>query len=111
MNDPVKHCPVYKEIGCSHVDGYLCDFPDCSIMKDYQMNEFTDYSNVIKAAIRVAADDYIKTYQFVEPLKPNVKLSFGEDTTAYFLYHAENVPNRFQRWMLLKVFGVKLEKI
>ena len=39
MNDPVKHCPVYKEIGCSHVDGYLCDFPDCCIMKDYQMNK------------------------------------------------------------------------
>ena len=39
MNDPVKHCSVYKEIGCSHVDGYLCDYPDCSILKDYKMNE------------------------------------------------------------------------
>jgi hypothetical protein len=39
MNDPVKHCSVYKEIGCAHVDGYLCDYPDCSILKDYKMNE------------------------------------------------------------------------
>ena len=63
------------------------------------MNEFTDFSEAIK------------TYQFIKPLKPNVKLSFGKDATTHFQYHAENVPNRFQRWMLLKVFGIKLEKI
>lgn len=33
QNDPVKHCPVYKAEGCSHVDGYLCDLPSCSIVK------------------------------------------------------------------------------
>ena len=75
------------------------------------MDEFTDYSDAIKAARVAAADDYIKTYQFVAPPPPNVRLTFGANTTTYFLYHAENVPNRFQRWMLLKVFGVKLEKI
>lgn len=63
------------------------------------MDEFTDYS------------DAIKQYQFVAPPRANVKLSFGESTSTYFQYHTENVPNRFQRWMLLKVFGVKLEKI
>jgi len=63
------------------------------------MDEFTDYS------------DAIKTYRFLEPPKPNVKLTFGIDTTTCFQYHVEDVPNRFQRWMLLKVFGVKLEKI
>ena len=31
MKDPVKHCDVYKEDGCSHVDGYLCDFETCDI--------------------------------------------------------------------------------
>lgn len=36
MNDPVKHCKLYKEIGCSHVDGMLCDFPKCSMLKDYE---------------------------------------------------------------------------
>ena len=29
--DPVKYCEVYKREGCSHVDGPLCDFPNCSI--------------------------------------------------------------------------------
>lgn len=35
MNDPVRGCEVYKNNGCSHVDGYLCDYPDCSIRKNY----------------------------------------------------------------------------
>ena len=38
MDDPVKGCPVYKNEGCSHVDGYLCDYPDCDIMKKYMKN-------------------------------------------------------------------------
>lgn len=36
MNDPVKHCALYKERGCSHVDGYLCDYPDCSMLKEHE---------------------------------------------------------------------------
>lgn len=75
------------------------------------MDEFTDYSDAIKAARVAAADDSIKTYQFVAPPPPNVKLTFGTDTTTNIQYHVESVPNRFQRWMLLKVFGIKLEKI
>jgi len=63
------------------------------------MDEFTYYSTGIQQ------------YQFVAPPKANVKLSFGESTTTYFQYYMKNVPNRFQRWMLLKVFGIKLEKI
>jgi hypothetical protein len=39
MNDPVKGCDVYKNIGCAHVDGFLCDYPNCSILKEYKMNE------------------------------------------------------------------------
>jgi hypothetical protein len=39
INDPVKGCDVYKDIGCTHVDGFLCDYPNCSILKDYRMNE------------------------------------------------------------------------
>lgn len=34
-NDPVYSCKVYKDLGCSHVDGFLCDFPNCSINKKY----------------------------------------------------------------------------
>lgn len=34
-SDPIKNCPVYKNEGCSHVDGLLCDFPNCDIYHDY----------------------------------------------------------------------------
>jgi hypothetical protein len=37
--DPVRHCIVYKEIGCSHVDGYLCNMSDCSIRREYMCKE------------------------------------------------------------------------
>jgi len=39
-NDPVYSCKLYKDKDCSHVDGYLCDFPKCSINLDY-LNELT----------------------------------------------------------------------
>jgi hypothetical protein len=39
MKDPVRGCDVYKNIGCAHVDGFLCDYPNCSILKDYKMKE------------------------------------------------------------------------
>lgn len=29
--DPVKHCKVYKQHGCAHVDGHLCDMRTCEI--------------------------------------------------------------------------------
>ena len=35
-NDPVKGCDVYKKEGCAHVDGFLCDYPGCSILKNYR---------------------------------------------------------------------------
>lgn len=38
MNDPVKHCNLYKEIGCSHLDGMMCDFPKCSMLTNYVKN-------------------------------------------------------------------------
>lgn len=34
--DPVHGCELYRNEGCSHVDGYLCDFPKCSILNDYR---------------------------------------------------------------------------
>lgn len=39
-NDPVKHCNLYKEEGCSHVDGMLCDFSTCSMRVEYD-NKYT----------------------------------------------------------------------
>lgn len=35
-NDPLKHCEVYKQIHCSHIDGYLCNMKTCSILKDFK---------------------------------------------------------------------------
>ena len=35
--DPVKHCDLYKDDGCAHVDGYLCDFETCSMRLDYAL--------------------------------------------------------------------------
>lgn len=38
LNDPVYSCKVYTdtEEKCAHVDGPLCDFPDCDILKNYK---------------------------------------------------------------------------
>lgn len=36
LKDPVLSCDVYKKNGCSHVDGFLCDYPKCSILKDFK---------------------------------------------------------------------------
>lgn len=40
--DPVHSCDLYrdKEAGsCAHVDGPLCDFPECSILADYRQQK------------------------------------------------------------------------
>ena len=34
-NDPLYSCELYKNEGCSHIDGMLCDFPECSMNKEY----------------------------------------------------------------------------
>lgn len=34
-NDPLFGCQLFKDKGCSHVDGMLCDFPKCSMNIDY----------------------------------------------------------------------------
>lgn len=40
-SDPVRKCPVYKNEGCSHVDGLLCNFPNCDIYHDYMGDKWT----------------------------------------------------------------------
>lgn len=39
ISDPVKYCEVYKESGCSHVDGYLCNFKKCSIRLEKEIRK------------------------------------------------------------------------
>lgn len=40
--DPVKGCELYKNEGCSHVDGLLCDYPKCEMLKEYRKNGNTN---------------------------------------------------------------------
>lgn len=39
-NDPVKNCDLYKDSGCAHVDGPLCDYPNCLMNYDYKKQNF-----------------------------------------------------------------------
>ncbi len=34
-NDPVKFCTLYRDEGCSHVDGLLCNFPKCGLFRSH----------------------------------------------------------------------------
>lgn len=34
--DPVYRCVLYKNHGCAHVDGLLCDFPKCFMRKKHK---------------------------------------------------------------------------
>ena len=38
-NDPVYSCLVYKQYGCSHIDGYLCDVKKCNLLENYKLRE------------------------------------------------------------------------
>ncbi len=46
-----------------------------------------------------------------QPPKPNMKLSFGEDSNFYIHLYAKKKPNKFQRWMLRKLMAIKLEDL
>lgn len=39
-SDPVKNCPVYLGEGCSHIDGLICPFPNCSVVSEYLGESF-----------------------------------------------------------------------
>ena len=36
MDDPVKYCNLFKTHGCAHVDGPLCNFPNCQMHYAYE---------------------------------------------------------------------------
>ncbi len=57
-NDPVKGCPIYKNEGCSHVDGYLCDYPNCDMMQAYMLKPMSteDKKNLIKELLGLKND-------------------------------------------------------
>lgn len=37
MEDPVKCCVLYKDFGCCHVDGYLCEPDTCPMKLEYEV--------------------------------------------------------------------------
>ena len=39
MSDPVRYCEVYRDIGCTHVDGYLCDMETCDIRRKFLLKK------------------------------------------------------------------------
>ena len=39
MSDPVRYCEVYRDIGCTHVDGYLCDMRTCDIRQKFLLEK------------------------------------------------------------------------
>ena len=46
--DPVRGCELYKNEGCSHVDGLLCDYPKCEMLKEYRKNGNTNKESCLK---------------------------------------------------------------
>lgn len=34
--DPLKYCSLYKDKGCCHVDGFLCNVKTCVELKEYE---------------------------------------------------------------------------
>ena len=39
--DPVRSCDLYKEEGCPHVDGLLCDMQRCRMRKEHLLKKLT----------------------------------------------------------------------
>jgi hypothetical protein len=56
-----------------------------------------------------SAGKFYYTGKFEPPPKPNLKVAIGEDAWTYFQYHCKTPPNRFQRWMMKKLLGIKVE--
>lgn len=38
-NDPVYYCDFYKEYGCPHIDGVLCEMKTCDTLIRHKNNE------------------------------------------------------------------------
>jgi hypothetical protein len=45
--DPFYHCPVWKNEGCSHVDGLICDFPSCDIYREYMERKDSNFVSCV----------------------------------------------------------------
>jgi hypothetical protein len=50
-----------------------------------------------------------KTNKFIPPPPPNMKITIGEDPMTFLQFYCKDRPNRFQRWMMRKLLGIKVE--
>jgi hypothetical protein len=48
---------------------------------------------------------------FSNPPNPNVRIRFGQDSNMNIQFYTNSMPNKLQRWMLRKVFGIWMELI
>ena len=47
-SDPVKKCPVYKNEGCSYVDGPFCNMENCVALKNYKETHATTDNDTLE---------------------------------------------------------------
>ena len=47
------------------------------------------------------------------PLEPNVKITFGDDVqqSLTIRFYSSAPPNKFHRWMVRKLLGIRIELI
>lgn len=54
LNDPLIGCYLYEDLGCAHIDGYLCDYPNCSMLKEHieKRKKTIDRKNKLKKLMK-----------------------------------------------------------
>lgn len=52
-----------------------------------------------------------KIYKLQSPPSPNWSIFFGSKSAFCFMIHTMKPPNKFQRWMLRKFFGMTWENM
>ena len=73
LNDPVYHCDVYKEKGCSHVDGLGCHLQDCNILDDYKIQKIINTPEE-----EILAEMTEEDYKEIEQLRTTLLKSLEE---------------------------------
>lgn len=56
-------------------------------------------------------NDLASACTLAAPPRPNWRFYFGDAPDVYFQFYFKEPPNRFQRWMIKKVLGIRWEKI
>jgi len=92
-NDPVRKCSLYRNEGCAHVDGLLCDYPECSMLKEY--------------------NDKLKESAMIQVTKPDYELNIGikdgrvismEWGTEFFKYEDGVLLSKYRKKKLIEYY-------